>query len=68
MNDLSVFQQILPLMIPVLIIQIILIVVALLDLRKQTATRGPKWLWVVIIVFVNFIGPIVYFVAGRKEE
>jgi hypothetical protein len=53
---------------PVIIIQIILLVVALLDLRKQPFTRGPKWMWVLIIVFINIIGPIVYFLAGRKEE
>jgi hypothetical protein len=64
----SFFQQILPLLIPVIAIQLILLVVALLDLRKQRATRGPKWMWAVIIVFVNIIGPIVYFVAARKEE
>lgn len=61
-------KTLIPLLIPVLLIQVGLLVAALLDLRKRAATNGPKWLWVVIIVFVNIIGPIVYFVAGRKEE
>ena len=61
-------QQLLPLLIPVFIIQIILLVVALLDLRKQTLTRGPRWMWALIIIFVNLVGPILYFVIGRKEE
>ncbi len=51
-----------------MIIQLILIVVALLDLRKGFATRGPRWLWVVIILFVNLIGPILYFVVGKKDD
>lgn len=51
---------------PLFIIQIILMVIALLDLRKVTATRGPKWMWVLIIVFINMVGPILYFVIGRK--
>ena len=59
--------EILPFLIPILIIQLILIVAALLDLSRQSATRGPKWLWVVIILFVNMIGPIVYFVLGRED-
>jgi hypothetical protein len=67
-SDAALLQQILPMLIPVLAIQLILLVVALLDLRKQTATRGPKWMWALIIVFVNIIGPILYFVAARKEE
>jgi hypothetical protein len=64
----STFQQILPLVIPVIIIQIILLVTGLLDLIKQPATRGPKWMWALIIPFVQIIGPILYFTLGRKEE
>lgn len=66
--NLSVLQQFLPLLIPVLVIQVILLVVALLDLRKQQSLRGPKWVWVLIIVFVNLIGPIAYFFVARKDE
>ena len=65
---LSFLRQLLPLLIPVLIIQIILLVFALVDLAKQRATRGPKWVWAVVIIFVNLIGPILYFILGRKEE
>jgi hypothetical protein len=61
-------MQFIPYLIPVLIIQLVLIVVALVDLIRREHTRGPKWLWVIIILFVNFIGPIVYFIVGRKEE
>lgn len=52
---------------PLLIIQFILMIVALLDLRKVYATNGPKWMWVLIIVIVNTLGPIAYFIAGRKN-
>ena len=61
-------MQYLPLLIPVLIIQLILIVVALLDLRKRETTRGPKWAWLLIILFVNLIGPIIYFAVAREDE
>lgn len=53
---------------PILILQIILIVVALIDLTRVPATNGPKWLWAVIIIFINIIGPILYFVWGRRAE
>jgi hypothetical protein len=51
----------------VLIIQLGLMVAALLDLVKREQTRGPKWMWVVIIIFVNLIGPIIYFLLGRED-
>jgi hypothetical protein len=56
-----------PLLIPILVLQLGLIVVALWDLARQPATRGPKWLWVVVIIVVNIIGPILYFVVGRRD-
>lgn len=60
--------QLLLLLSPIIIIQLALIVIALWDLIKRENTRGPKWLWVVIILLVNFIGPILYLVIGREEE
>lgn len=61
-------SEYIPLIIPLVIIQLILLSVALLDLRRRESTRGPKWAWVLIILFVNLIGPIVYFVLGRQDE
>jgi len=64
----SIIKQYLPLLIPVILIQIILLIVALLDLIRREQTHGPKWVWAVVIVLINIIGPIVYFIFGRKEE
>ena len=66
--DLAQFSQYIPLLIPVVLIQLGLMITALVDLIRRAQTRGPKWAWVLVIVLVNFIGPIIYFVAGRKEE
>ena len=52
---------------PLLILQIVLMVVALLDIRKIEQTNGPKIIWILIIIFISTIGPIVYFIFGRKE-
>ncbi|MGG2104188.1 PLDc N-terminal domain-containing protein [Lysinibacillus pakistanensis] len=52
---------------PLIIVQLILMIVALFDLRKIHATNGTKILWVFIIVFVNLLGPIAYFIVGRKQ-
>lgn len=57
-----------PLLVPLVLIQLGLIGAALLDLSKRPVTKGPRWLWIVIILFVNTIGPIAYFVIGREDE
>ncbi len=53
---------------PLLFIQILLIVLALIDWRKQEVTRGPKLLWLLIILFVSILGPVLYFLLGKKED
>ena len=56
------------LILPLIIVQLILVIVALIDLVKVSSTNGPKWLWALIIVLVNIIGPIIYFIVGRRNE
>ena len=53
---------------PLLVVQLILVIVALVDLRKIHATNGPKILWVFIILFISLFGPIAYFTVGRKQS
>ena len=65
MQELSKF---LPLISPLVLIQLGLMVFALLDLRKRDKTRGPKWMWALIIIFGELVGPIVYFIIGRIDE
>ncbi|MBN1179553.1 MAG: PLDc_N domain-containing protein [Anaerolineae bacterium] len=60
-------QEWLLLLVPIVLIQFGLLAVALIDLIRRERTKGPKWAWALVIVFVNLIGPIVYFVFGREE-
>ena len=60
-------SELLPFLIPVVLLQIALMVVALLDLVRRERTRGPKWVWAVVIVFFNLIGPVAYLLFGRGE-
>ena len=62
------FTRYLPFLVPVVILQLALVLVALVDLLKRERTRGPKWVWLLVILFINLIGPIVYLVIGREEE
>lgn len=43
---------------------------ALIDIKRRPADRirGPKWIWVPLVVGVNSFGgvPLVYFVFGRR--
>ncbi|MBX9972635.1 PLD nuclease N-terminal domain-containing protein [Cytobacillus firmus] len=52
---------------PIIIIQLILIAVAIIDLVKIEKANGPKWVWALIILFINLLGPIIYFIFGRRS-
>ncbi|MBX2998279.1 MAG: PLDc_N domain-containing protein [Caldilineaceae bacterium] len=50
------------------LIQVSLMIAALVDIRKRPAEqiKGSKKMWTAL-AFVNWIGPIAYFVIGRKR-
>jgi len=61
--------QLIALLIPLVLVELGLLAFALYDLIKRKHVRGGnKWLWGIIIVVVEFFGPILYFVLGREEE
>lgn len=53
---------------PLLVVQLLLMLVALIACLRAERTNGPKWLWVVIIVFVSLLGPVAFFVFGRRND
>jgi hypothetical protein len=60
--------QYLPYIIPIVLLQLILMIVALVDLIRREKTRLlPKWGWAIVIVLGELIGPILYLIFGREE-
>lgn len=51
------------------VVQVSLLVAALYDLRRrpEEQLRGSKKLWTGL-VFIDYLGPIAYFLYGRKSE
>ena len=61
------WNQWLPLLVPIVFLQLGLMIFALVDLIRRERTKGPKWAWALAIVLINFIGPVAYLVIGREE-
>lgn len=62
-------REYLPFLLPLLIAQLVLAITALVHVLKHPRYRfGNKVMWVLIVLFINIIGPIVYFTFGRGEE
>jgi hypothetical protein len=56
--------------IPLVALELILLLVALVDLirREPERIRGSKLMWVLVVLLASILGPILYFVLGRKEQ
>jgi hypothetical protein len=63
----EISSKLIALLIPVIIIELGLLIIALLDLVKRERTRGPKWAWALVIIFINIFGPIAYLLFGRQD-
>ncbi len=61
-------REFIPFLIPIVLLQLGLMGFALVDLVRRERTKGPKWVWALVIVLVNLIGPILYLVLGREES
>jgi hypothetical protein len=63
------FQELLPIIVPLLVLDLILVSIALVDLyrREPERVRGPKWVWALVSIFIATFGAISYLVIGRKD-
>jgi len=62
-------KELLPFLIPLIIVEFALLGYTLHHiLTHNTYKRGTRTLWLVVtIVFMNFIGPILYFLLGKED-
>jgi hypothetical protein len=65
----ALITPLLPLIIPLLILELALIGTGLFDLTRpdRRVKGGNKLLWGLVIVFVEFFGPLIYFLFGRED-
>lgn len=62
-------KEYLPFLIPVIILEVILMVTAVVNILKHDKFKvGNKVIWLIISVFIQIIGPILYFTIGRSDE
>ncbi|GLO65353.1 PLD nuclease N-terminal domain-containing protein [Oceanobacillus kimchii] len=59
----------LPIILPFVIIQIILMIIALIDWSKNKESfDSMKLVWLIVIIFLNIFGPIIYFLFARRNN
>ena len=68
--EIEKLTEILPFLIPLIVVQLALVGYTLWHiLTHKTYMRGSRALWIVVVlVGLQFVGPILYFVLGREES
>lgn len=65
----DMLTEYLPFLIPLIIIELVLALTAFIHvLRHPHYKFGNKPIWIVVVLFVQIIGPVIYFILGRGEE
>ena len=65
----SILLDYLPFLIPYLIAALILAITALIHVLRHPHYRfGNKVLWIIIVLFVQVLGPVCYFIFGRGDD
>ena len=70
MEDLNTLVEYLPFLIPLVVAELALFGYTLYHiLTHKNYKHGNRALWLVIsIVFMNFVGPILYFIFGKEDS
>ena len=62
-------REYIPFLIPIILIELALAITALVHVLKNPNYRfGTKTFWILVVLFIQIIGPITYFAFGREES
>jgi hypothetical protein len=65
----EILKEYLPFLIPFILAELGLMITALVHVLRHPHYRfGSKALWIILVVCIQIIGPVVYFVFGRGQE
>lgn len=69
-DSIEMLKEILPFLIPIILLQWSLMIYSLIKLigAQSPPKYLPKWGWLLIIIFINLIGPVIYLFFGRNDE
>ena len=68
-QDLDFLMSLLPVLIPVILISVGLMIASVIHIANNRKSLGQTNMivWLLICVFLNLIGPILYFTIGRNS-
>lgn len=67
--EVEMLREYLPFLLPVIVLEIVLAVTALVHILRHDKYRlGNRVLWIILVLVIQIIGPVMYFVWGKEED
>ncbi|PID16108.1 hypothetical protein CSV63_05575 [Sporosarcina sp. P34] len=68
-NDTALLMEYLPFLLPLIILQLGLAIFSAIHVVRHPHYRfGNQIMWLLIVLLIQFIGPLIYFVFGRGDD
>ena len=68
-TDVDLLIEYLPFLIPLVILQLGLAIFSAIHVIRHPHYRfGNQVMWLLIVLLIQFIGPLIYFVFGRRDR
>ncbi|HHW57098.1 MAG TPA: hypothetical protein GXX15_05410 [Clostridia bacterium] len=61
-------SEFITLILPLIIVQLGLVIFSIYRLSKDKVKYFPKWLWLLIILFGEILGCLIFLTIGRERE
>jgi len=52
----------------IILLPVILFLIAIIDILRSEFHDSNKVVWVLVVFFLPILGPILYFIIGRKQK
>jgi hypothetical protein len=67
MNGFVITKELILMLLPLVAIQLGLAIYCGVKIFREGVQNLNKWLWLVICVFANLLGPMLFLIIGRKK-
>lgn len=69
MNNFDFLNENMPIFLPLIILELILMLTAVRHVLTHKNYRfGNRALWLVVVIVIQIIGPVMYFVFGKADD
>jgi len=68
MEGFVITRELVMMLMPLILLQVGMFMFCATKIYREGVENLNRWIWILICLFVNLVGPIAFLIAGRKKE